>query len=254
MPSSKTTSDATTSLPCTWLTSTHSMRSGAVSRPSASCSSCNAAERAVRSPALRSLCWANASAALRATVSISARLSPRCGTRMCTFEPRSAPSHSASASASSGSSGTSTSRGTGLPPDVGLFGQGRLFAVELAEELGRPATSRRPARRPRRPCRSPSRAGRAPGRRARGTPARPLRVRPARRRRRRRRCRRRSRRPASPAPAAARRRRRAAGPRARTPARRTPGASRVPAADQHVGLAGEEVAEVQHDVPVLAPR
>ncbi len=112
-PSSNTTSEATTSVPPRWLMSTHSMRSGAVSSPRYSCSSDNAADRAVRSPARRSLCWANASSALRATVSASCRLSPRCGTRNRTREPRSRDSHCSIASASAGSAGTSTSRGTG---------------------------------------------------------------------------------------------------------------------------------------------
>ena len=91
----------------------HSIRSGAESSPSASWISARAAERAVRSPARRSLCWVRASAALRATVSASARLSPRCATRKLTRDPRSPDSHSASAATSAGSSGTMISLGTG---------------------------------------------------------------------------------------------------------------------------------------------
>ncbi|SKW23437.1 Uncharacterised protein [Mycobacteroides abscessus subsp. abscessus] len=93
--------------------SMHSMRNGACSSPSASCSSCNAADLVVRSPARLSLCCASASFALRSTVSASAFLSPRCGTRKETREPRSPVSHEAIPSASLGSTGTSTSRGTG---------------------------------------------------------------------------------------------------------------------------------------------
>ena len=56
-------------------------------------------------------------AALRSTVSSSAFLSPRCGTRMRhPAAPRARLSQSASASASAGSSGTSSSRGTSVSP------------------------------------------------------------------------------------------------------------------------------------------
>ena len=79
------------------------------------------------------LCSASACAALRATVSIRARLSPRCGTRRSTLLPRSPLSQCPTASASGGSAGTRTSRGT-LSPHVsdGLVG-GR--AVDLLEEV-----------------------------------------------------------------------------------------------------------------------
>ena len=114
-PSSNTTMLATTSVPWLWLMSKHSIRSGASTSESCSCNSLIACERAVRSEARLSLCWAKDWLALRATVSISARLSPRCGTRMTTRLPRLWLSHSDSASTSAGSSGTRTSRGMALP-------------------------------------------------------------------------------------------------------------------------------------------
>src|SRR5579875_2048738 len=72
--------------------------------------------RVVRSLALRVLCSASDSAAFRATVSSSAFLSPRRGTRRLTRLPRRPPSHSSMAGASGGSTGTSTCRGTVTPP------------------------------------------------------------------------------------------------------------------------------------------
>ena len=57
-------------------------------------------------------CRVNSSPALRVTVSSSARLSPRCGTRICTREPRRWHSHSSYVATSSGSYGTSTCFGT----------------------------------------------------------------------------------------------------------------------------------------------
>ena len=68
--------------------------------------------RVVRSEARLVLCSASDCLALRATVSISAFLSPRCGTRTLTRLPRSPVSQVSSASRSSGSAGTSTSLGT----------------------------------------------------------------------------------------------------------------------------------------------
>ena len=94
-PSSKTTMDATTSSPWKWEMSKHSMRSGAESSPSASAISSRARERVVRSEARLVLCRASACWALRRTVSIRARLSPRCGTRRLTALPRRSLSHCA---------------------------------------------------------------------------------------------------------------------------------------------------------------
>ncbi len=94
----------------------HSMRSGAASMPRVRPSSESADERAVRSLARLRRCWASASAALRVTVSASARLSPRCGTRSETREPRSADSQFGTSSASAGSAGTRISRGTAVAP------------------------------------------------------------------------------------------------------------------------------------------
>ena len=111
----KTTIDATTFVPCTWLMSKHSIRSGATESASESCNSPRARDRAVRSDARLSLCCCSDCLALRSTVSASARLSPRCGTRSDTREPRRSASHSLSAPASSGTTGTSTSRGMSDP-------------------------------------------------------------------------------------------------------------------------------------------
>ena len=104
----------------------------------------------VRSLARRILCWASDSAALRATVSSSAFLSPRRGTRRLTRLPRPRHSHSSTAAAAGGRTGTSTSRGmlppagrgpasgTGpapaLAPPAAFAGDG-VLAVDLAEEL-----------------------------------------------------------------------------------------------------------------------
>ena len=93
------------------------MRSGASGRPSASCTSCSAFDRVVRSPPRRVLCRVSACAALRCTVSSRAFLSPRCGTRTPTRAPRT----SASEGLDLGgvrrvSAGTSTSRGIASRP------------------------------------------------------------------------------------------------------------------------------------------
>ena len=68
--------------------------------------------RVDRSLARLVLCSASDSVAFLVTVSSSARLSPRCGTRSVTRPPRSEVSHSWIVSASGGRTGTSTSRGT----------------------------------------------------------------------------------------------------------------------------------------------
>ncbi len=114
-PSSKTTIEATTAVPCRLETSKHSMRSGASSSSSASWISASAFERAVRSLARFVLCSAKACWALRSTVSMSAFLSPRWGIRNDTLVPRSSCNQVVIASASGGSAGTSTSRGTSAP-------------------------------------------------------------------------------------------------------------------------------------------
>ncbi|CFR90127.1 Uncharacterised protein [Mycobacterium tuberculosis] len=75
---------------------------------------CSAADLALKSLARFSLCCCSASSAFRCTVSASARLSPRRGTRSTTLEPRRPDSQLASSSALDGKQGTSTSRGTGL--------------------------------------------------------------------------------------------------------------------------------------------
>ena len=93
-PSSKTTIEPTTWVPCTWLMSKHSMRSGASSSSRVSWSCWSAWLRVVRSPARVTLCRARLCLALRATVSIRVRLSPRRGTRRSTRLPRRAESHS----------------------------------------------------------------------------------------------------------------------------------------------------------------
>ena len=72
----------------------HSMRSGASGSSRASCSSDSAIERAVRSLDRFTRCRANASFALRSTVSSRLRLSPRWGTRRLTRLPRSSLSSS----------------------------------------------------------------------------------------------------------------------------------------------------------------
>ena len=64
------------------------MRSGALSRSRASAISSRARERVVRSVARLVLCRARDCCALRWTVSIRAFLSPRCGMRSDTFDPR----------------------------------------------------------------------------------------------------------------------------------------------------------------------
>ncbi|GAQ56455.1 hypothetical protein a10_06310 [Streptomyces acidiscabies] len=95
--------------------SKHSTRRGALSRPRASAISSSARERVVRSEARFVLCRTRACWALRATVSIRARLSPRCGMRRETAAPRRPVSHSWTGSTGSGSAGTRTSLGTASP-------------------------------------------------------------------------------------------------------------------------------------------
>ena len=79
------------------------MRSGASGRPRCSCNSVNARLRVLWSLARRSRWRVSSSWALRVTVSSSARLSPRRGTRTLTREPRSIASHSSYVARSSGS-------------------------------------------------------------------------------------------------------------------------------------------------------
>ncbi len=110
-PSSNTTMDATACSPWRSETSKHSMRSGASASPRASAISDSALERVVRSEARWLLCRASACSAFLATVSIRARLSPRCGTRTSTAAPRRAASQVVTAARSAGSAETSTSRG-----------------------------------------------------------------------------------------------------------------------------------------------
>ena len=81
-PSSKTTIEATTSVPCRLEMSKHSIRSGTTSSSRASWISSRARFRVDRSLARVVLCLINVSLAFRPTVSINARLSPRCGTLM----------------------------------------------------------------------------------------------------------------------------------------------------------------------------
>lgn len=95
--------------------SKHSMRSGALSRSRASAISSRARERVVRSLARLVLCRARDWSALRWTVSMRAFLSPRCGMRRLTWDPRRSASHWLSTGVSSGSAGTSTSLGTASP-------------------------------------------------------------------------------------------------------------------------------------------
>ena len=89
----------------------------------------------MKSPARFSLCCCSASLALRCTVSASARLSPRRGTRSATREPRSPDSQLANSSALDGRHGTSTSRGTGLADSSAAPSEFGLLAVELRQEL-----------------------------------------------------------------------------------------------------------------------
>ena len=96
--------------------------------PSESASSLSAAERADRSLARFNRCRVSASLALRAAVSASAFLSPRCGMRSDTLEPRSPLNHAVICSGSGGSAGTRISRGTA--------------------ELASPASASSPARAP----------------------------------------------------------------------------------------------------------
>ncbi len=91
------------------------MRRGALSRSRASAISSRARERVVRSEARLVLCRPSAWSALRWTVSMRAFLSPRCGIRSDTFDPRRSVSHSWTGSTGSGSAGTSTSFGTESP-------------------------------------------------------------------------------------------------------------------------------------------
>ena len=111
-PSSTTTMEPTTLVPWTCEMSKHSIRISATGSSRASCSSCSAWDRMVRSPARRDLCSLRACSALSRTVDSRAALSPRCGTRTSTLAPRSPLSHCASSAALLGSAGTRTSRGS----------------------------------------------------------------------------------------------------------------------------------------------
>ena len=83
----------------------------------------------MRSPARVTLCRASDCSALRRTVSISVRLSPRCGTRRSTFAPRSPVSHSWTLSGSVGQHGDEDLARDGVGGAVGLV------AVDLLEEV-----------------------------------------------------------------------------------------------------------------------
>ena len=207
--------------------------------PSASAISSSALLRAVRSPARRSLCCASASPALRATVSSSAFLSPRCGTRSVTRLPR------------------ALGQPVGQRVGVGRQLRHQQLAGHVGDLAARPRR-RRPGCRSGAPGRRwsgprssppPSRAGRGPGRRARGRPAPPPPAGPRRTRPRRRRCRRRS------TTACFSIARRSAARSSRSRAARSNSsslgrglASPAPAgADHGVGAAGHEVAEVLDD-------
>ena len=91
--------------------SKHSIRRGASGSPSASCSSSSATALAVRSPDRRTLCWASACDAFCVTVCISTRLSPRCGRRTATWDPRRSESQCPTSAGSLGATPVRTSRG-----------------------------------------------------------------------------------------------------------------------------------------------
>ena len=88
----------------------------------------------MRSPARRSLCWVKASLALRSTVSARARLSPRCGTRTCTREPRSPHEPLGQRVDVRRQLGHEDLARHGLARVVRGLRERRLFAVELREE------------------------------------------------------------------------------------------------------------------------
>ena len=79
----------------------------------------------VRSLARLVLCIVSVCSALRSTVAIRSFLSPRCGTRIATREPRCSDSHSISASSPSGRVGTRISRG---------IASARLTGIHLLDE------------------------------------------------------------------------------------------------------------------------
>ena len=95
----------------------------------------SAADRAVRSLARLSRCWASASAALRVTVSASARLSPRCGTRSDTRDPRSSDSHAVSSRLGAPASWLGQHRHQDLPRHRGGAVVVGPAAVELQQEV-----------------------------------------------------------------------------------------------------------------------
>ena len=152
-PSSKTTMEATTSSAPRFETSKHSIRSGAVGRSSASVSSVSAWLRVVRSPERRSLWAASDWEALRVTVSIRARLSPRRGTDTPTGPPRCRPSQSVRTSTSPGSgrAGTRTRRGTSAS------GSAYIWDSRVATSCASSASSTRSTMKPRSPRIRPSR-------------------------------------------------------------------------------------------------
>ena len=186
--------DATTLVPCTWLMSKHSMRSGALrqverllqfaERPRAG-GQVGGALELVLVQRLRGV----AGDGLGQRALVAALRHPQ-------LHPRAAPLARATRRAR-----RRRRAGPGRAPRAG---SSEPSSSNSAVELGA-RTARRGRRSSSRPaCRRPSRAGRAPGRRGRGTPAPRPRGRPRRTRPRRRRCRRRTPRPASPSPGAAR--------------------------------------------------
>ena len=88
----------------------------------------------MRSPARRSRCWASASAAFRVTVSASARLSPRCGTRSETADPRRSGQPHRQVVGVGGQGGDQD-----LPGHRGRPVVGGAAAVELQQERSTPA-------------------------------------------------------------------------------------------------------------------
>ena len=110
------------------------MRSGASSRPSACWISSSAWLRAVRSVPRLVLCIISAWPALRATVSCSVRLSPRCGTRMRTRLPRRSDSSSSNISCVGRQRRHQDLAGYGVV--VGVVGTGVQLEEELLDQLG----------------------------------------------------------------------------------------------------------------------
>ena len=140
--------------------SKHSIRSGGVSSSSASWISSRARFRVDKSPARVVLCLTSVSPALRATVSISDRLSPRCGTRMATCERRGArDSIWVSDSYDEGSVGTRISRGTASrSPVVGSASTSAYsWSRNCSTSTSLPESSKRSATQPRWPRTRPPR-------------------------------------------------------------------------------------------------